>query len=100
GPQPARVRPSRMGYRGSGRLRLFARSEPTAMLAGAGLRPLRWWGIHALTNLIPSTVLHRGRLGRWTAALFRALAAVDAKLATFPPTQRMANSLVVLAEKL
>jgi len=27
-------------------------------------------------------------------------AAVDAKLATFPPTQRMANSLVVLAEKL
>jgi len=96
----ARGGASTVEYPGYGRLRLFARSELTAMLAGAGLRPLRWWGIHALTNLIPSTVLHRDRLGRWTAALFRALAAVDAKLARFPPTQRMANSLVVLAEKL
>jgi MPBQ/MSBQ methyltransferase len=86
-------------YPGYGRLRLFTRGELAAMLAGAGLGPLRWWGIHALTNLIPSTVLHRERLGRPMAAVFRTLAAVDARLAAFPPARRVANSLVVLAEK-
>jgi len=97
--QLARRRACTVDYPGYGRLRLFTRGELRAMLAGAGLRPLRWWGIHALTNLIPSIVLHRDRLGRTTAALFRGLAAVDARLATFAPVQRMANSLVVLAEK-
>ena len=86
-------------YPGYGRLRLFTRGELRAMLDAAGLRPQRWWGIHALTNLIPSTVLHRDRIGRTTAALLRGLAAVDTRLATFAPAQRMANSLVVLAEK-
>jgi len=86
-------------YPGYGRLRLFTRGELRAMLGEARLRPLRWWGIHVLTNLIPSTVLHRERLGRLTAALFRRLRALDARLAAFPPAQRAANSLVVLAEK-
>src|SRR5439155_22609437 len=86
-------------YPGYGRLRLFSRGELLALLAAARLRPLRWWGIHTLTNLIPSTVLHRERLGRRTAALFRRLRPLDARLAAFPPAQRAANSLVVLAEK-
>jgi hypothetical protein len=69
------------------------------MLAGAGLRPLRWWGIHSVTNLIPSTVLHRERLGRLTGALYRRLRAIDARLSASPVAQRLANSLVLLAEK-
>jgi SAM-dependent methyltransferase len=86
-------------YPGYGRLRLFARGELHAMLVEARLRPLRWWGVHVLTNLIPSTVLHRERLGPVTRALFRRLRALDERLAALTPTQRLANSLVVLAEK-
>ena len=86
-------------YPGYGRLRLFTRAELGTMLADAGLRPLRWWGIHSVTNLIPSTVLHRERLGRLTAALYRRLRAIDARISATPLAQRMANSIVVLAEK-
>lgn len=86
-------------YPGYGTLRLFTRGELRALLRAAGLRPVRWWGIHAVTNVIPSTVLHRERLGRLTAALFRGLRAVDARLAGVSLVQRAANSLVVLAEK-
>jgi MPBQ/MSBQ methyltransferase len=86
-------------YPGYGRLTLFTRGELRAMLDAAGLVPLRWWGIHTVTNLIPSTVLHRGGLGARTAALFARLRALDERLATSRFAQRLANSLVVLAEK-
>jgi hypothetical protein len=69
------------------------------MLDAAGLVPLRWWGIHTITNLIPSTVLHREGLGAGTAALYARLRALDERLATSRLAQRLANSLVVLAEK-
>jgi MPBQ/MSBQ methyltransferase len=86
-------------YPGYGRLRLFARRELTAMLSAAGLDPLRWWGIHSVTNLIPSTVLHRDRLGPVTASLYARLRTLDARLAASPLASRTANSLVVLAKK-
>lgn len=44
------------------RLRLFAGRELRRLMTGAGLHWQRCWGIHALTNFIPSTVLHRPRL--------------------------------------
>src|SRR5262245_58106433 len=86
-------------YPGYGRLRLFTRRELAAMLDAARLRPVRWWGIHSITNLIPSTVLHRERLGPFTAALYTRLRALDARLAASPLARSVANSLVVLAEK-
>ena len=86
-------------YPGYGELTLFTRRELDSMLATAGLRPLRWWGIHTITNLIPSTVLHRERLGPLTAALYARLRVVDARLSTSSFAARLANSLVVLAEK-
>ena len=86
-------------YPGYGRLRLFTRSELDAMLTEAGLHPLRWWGIHAVTNVIPSTILHRERLGPLLGAAFRRLRAVDARLSRFALVQRLANSLVIVAEK-
>jgi MPBQ/MSBQ methyltransferase len=86
-------------YPGYGSLRLFTRHELRVMLAGAGLRPLRWWGIHWVTNLIPSTILHRQRLGPMTAALYRRLRALDARLGAWPLAAGAANSLVVLAER-
>jgi MPBQ/MSBQ methyltransferase len=86
-------------YPGYGDLTLFTRRELDSMLTTAGLRPLRWWGIHTITNLIPSTVLHRERLGPLTAALYARLRTVDAWLSTSSFAARLANSLIVLAEK-
>ncbi|MBI4627949.1 MAG: hypothetical protein HY729_04505, partial [Candidatus Rokubacteria bacterium] len=66
-------------------------------LRAAGLTPVRVWGIHAITNVIPSTVLHRERLPRPLAALYRALCSVDRALSRVPAAARVANSVVVLA---
>ena len=86
-------------YPGYGPLRLFTRAELRALLARAGLRPLRWWGIHSVTNLIPSTILHRDTLGPVTVALYRRLRALDARLSATPLGARTCNSLVILAER-
>jgi hypothetical protein len=69
------------------------------MLGAAALEPLRWWGIHSITNVIPSTVLHRERLGPFIAALYARLRTIDARLGPSRVAQHLANSLVVLVEK-
>ena len=86
-------------YPGYGRLRLFTRSKLRAMLTHAGLHPIRWWGIHTVTNVIPSTILHSERLNPLTGALYRGLRALDARLSASSLAACTANSLVVLAEK-
>jgi SAM-dependent methyltransferase len=86
-------------YPGYPRLRLFTRPELDHLLGGAGLTPVRAWGLHSVTNVIPSTVLHRPRLGRATRALYRALRSLDRKLAATGLGRRFANSLVILAAK-
>jgi MPBQ/MSBQ methyltransferase len=80
-------------------LRTFTFTELTTLLAASGLRPVKAWGIHALTNVIPSTVLHRERLGRVTAAVYRALCAVDRTIASSRPARWMANSVVILSSR-
>jgi ubiquinone/menaquinone biosynthesis C-methylase UbiE len=87
------------GAPGNMRIRLFTVSELRTMLGAAGLTPLRLRGIHAVTNLIPSTVLHRDRLRRPLAALYRGLCVIDRVLARVPPARWIANSLVILARK-
>ncbi|MGH7309742.1 MAG: class I SAM-dependent methyltransferase [Candidatus Rokuibacteriota bacterium] len=89
----------RLPYPGYGPLRLFGRREVRALLRGAGLEPVRMWGIHMLTNLIPSTVLHRERLVRPLATLYGLLCRVDDGLRRLPAAGRLANSLVVLARQ-
>jgi SAM-dependent methyltransferase len=84
-------------YPGYGRLRLFTARELRALLGAAGLTPRQAWGIHALTNVLPSTVLHHPRLPRSLGALYRALCRMDAALAATAPVRGLANSLVVLA---
>jgi SAM-dependent methyltransferase len=88
-----------MDYPGYPRLRLFTQRELHGMLARVGLEPVRWWGIHSVTNLVPSTLLHRPRLHGALARLYRALARVDRRLAGTPLGRGGANSLVVLARK-
>jgi SAM-dependent methyltransferase len=86
-------------YPGYGALRFFTVTELDAMLAGARLVRRRVWGVHALTNLIPSTVLHHPRVGRGLQALFAVLRASDALLARAGMARWFASSLVVLAER-
>src|SRR5262249_61231918 len=82
---------------GSGWLRLFRRRELDRLLSAAGLRPIRAWGLHGITNLLPSIVLHRPRPPRGLAAAYRALCRLDAALTTTPPALAFANSLALLA---
>jgi SAM-dependent methyltransferase len=86
-------------YPGYPPLRLFTRSELDGLVAAAGLVPVRWWGIHSATNLVPSTLLHRPRLGRTLARLFRGLTRIDQRLAGTRLGRSAANSLVILARK-
>jgi len=88
-----------MNYPGYPRLRLFTRSELDRQLAAAGLSGARAWGLHSVTNVIPSTVLHRSRLGRVMGACYRGLCALDRALAATFTGRGLANSLVVLATK-
>jgi MPBQ/MSBQ methyltransferase len=81
------------------RLRTFTSRELGTMLATAGFEPVKAWGIHALTNLIPSTVLHRERLGPVARRTYRALCALDRAMAGARPARWLANSLVVLARR-
>lgn len=81
------------------RLRLFTRSELATMLRAAGLSVERWWGLHALTNVIPSTLLHRDCLPRPLSWLYLALRAMDRRLSDTRAGPWLANSLVLLARK-
>jgi hypothetical protein len=69
------------------------------MLRTAGLVPVRAWGLHGITNLIPSTVLHGQRVPRTLGPAYRALRRLDAVLIDTEPARALANSLVVLAER-
>jgi SAM-dependent methyltransferase len=89
----------RVHYPGYGPLRLFSVGEVRALLDAAGLEPARMWGIHAITNLIPSPVLHRERLARPLAILYRILCSVDDGLRRLSGATGLANSLVVLARR-
>jgi MPBQ/MSBQ methyltransferase len=89
----------RQPYPDYGPLWLFTARELRRLLAAAGLRTVRAWGLHAVTNVLPSTVLHRARLPRPLAAAYRGLRRLDAALAPTAPARALANSLVVLAER-
>jgi len=96
-------RPLREGfvapYRPYPALRFFTLAEIDAMLAAAGLTRRRAWGIHALTNVIPSPVLHRAPASRGIASAFAVLRRADRLLDRAGVARRFANTLVVLAER-
>ena len=89
----------RVPYPGYGVLNLFTRRDLRDMLTAGGLVTRQEWGVHSITNVLPSTLLHRPRLSRPLAALYRALRRLDATLAPTPPGRALANSLVILAER-
>jgi SAM-dependent methyltransferase len=88
-----------ISYPDYGRLRLFTWHELQGSLAAAGLIPVRAWGFHTITNVIPSTTLHRSQLPRGLATPYRLLRRLDAIIAASPLARAFCNSLVVLAER-
>src|SRR5262245_3051410 len=92
-------RECRLRYPGYGELRLYSARELARLLRAVELEPVRAWGIHSITNVLPSTLLHRTHLSRPVAAIYRLLRAADPALAARWPATRLANSLVVLARK-
>ncbi len=80
------------------KLRVFTVSELDEMLGQAGLVRRRTWGIHMLTNLIPSTILHGDALSYPVGLLFRQLCKFDRVLQSSRLAHILANSIVILAE--
>lgn len=89
----------RLRYPGYPPFWLFSDGGVRAMCRRAGLRVARRWGIHAVTNLLPSTVLHRPRLSRAWSAAYGALGAIDAIAARFGPVRALAAHAVVQARR-
>jgi SAM-dependent methyltransferase len=86
-------------YPGYPRLRLFTDRELGTMFESSGLRVEQVWGIHALTNLMPSPVLHRPRLPAALRPLYRALRSADSRAGSSRAMRAMAAHGVVLARK-
>src|SRR5262250_646401 len=86
-------------YPGYPRLRLFTDRELGSMLEGSGLGIERSWGIHAVTNLMPSPILHRPRLPAALRPLYRALRSADARVGSSRVMRAIAAHGVVLARK-
>lgn len=89
----------RLAYPGYGPIWLFTGRELRRMLASGGFTTVRGWGVHAVTSLLPSTLLHRANLPRPLAAAYHALRRLDTALAPTQPARALANSLVILAER-
>ena len=89
----------RLAYPGYGPLWLFTGRELRRMLGAAGFTTVRAWGVHAVTSVLPSTLLHRANPPRPLAAAYRALRRLDTALAPTTPARALANSLVILAER-
>jgi MPBQ/MSBQ methyltransferase len=86
-------------YPGYPRLRLFTDRELGTMFESSGLRVEQAWGIHAVTNLMPSPVLHRPRLPTALRPLYRALRSADSRVGSLRAMRAMAAHGVVLARK-
>ena len=80
-------------------LKLFSGIELRRELHSVGLIEDKKWGLHALTNLIPSTILHRSNPSARTRAVFSALASLEKRVNQKWPVNDFACSVLVLAHK-
>jgi len=71
----------------------FTLSELQSVAASTGLSLHASYGLHAVTNILPSTVLHSPRLRPGLKVVARALAAVDARCKSIWPFRQSGCSL-------
>ena len=81
-------------------LRTFTGSEIRRELEGRGFRIENVYGVHAITNAIPSPLLLQDHPGPATRAAFRALAAVEDRAYGLWPVNRLGMSIIVVARKI
>jgi ubiquinone/menaquinone biosynthesis C-methylase UbiE len=80
-------------------LKLFTSGELEDELNKAGLTKIKQWGLHVVTNVIPSTILHEPKPHRSTRKAFRILASMEKNFNTFSPINKWGCSLLILAQK-
>ena len=80
-------------------LKLFSAEEIRRELHKAGFAVDKAWGLHAVTNLIPSTILHKSNPGSGLTLAFKLLSSIEKQLSSHWPTNSFACSLLFLAHK-
>lgn len=78
---------------------LFTVPELLGIFERVGLMVRRRIGVHQLSNLLPSTVLHSPPSNRVVSRVFEGLRRLDARLASVPPFWRLGCSVVFALEK-
>lgn len=81
------------------RLKLFASSELENELQNIGLVHDKRWGLHSLTNIVPSTILHNSQPSHLLIKLFSILSSLERRLSILWPLNAFGCSLLVLAHK-
>lgn len=80
-------------------LKLFSAKELNQELRKVGLIVEKRWGLHVLTNLIPSTLLHKSNPSISLKKIFTKLASIEKRVNKFWPFNAFGCSLLVLARK-
>lgn len=80
-------------------LKLFTSSEIKKSLISNNLIIKKKLGLHSITNLIPSTILHDAKPNRFVKLLFKLLSGIEKKVMSFYPFKSFACSLLIYSEK-
>jgi len=80
-------------------LKLFSAAELARELRDVGLVQDKRWGLHVLTNLIPSTILHKPDPGHLLELIFGRLASLEKHVNGCWPFNALGCSLLILAHK-
>ena len=77
----------------------FTLSELRRVIRPLGLDIERLWGIHTVTNLLPSTLLHDEHLSPRWRRVARFLGRLDARLSGLAPFNRLGCSQVITVRR-
>lgn len=80
-------------------LKLFACKELKKELKNIGLIRLKQWGLHSVTNIVPSVILHKQHPNRKVKAVFRATSYLERHIYGARPFNCVGNSILVVARK-
>jgi ubiquinone/menaquinone biosynthesis C-methylase UbiE len=80
-------------------LRLFTASELEKELKNVGLVQTKRWGLHSLTNVIPSTVLHKAYPSPMLKKIFSILSSIERRFNQTQPFNAFGCSLLMIAQK-
>jgi MPBQ/MSBQ methyltransferase len=80
-------------------LRTFTHAELSRELRQRGFEIRAVYGIHAITNLIPSPLMLKDKPGHGTRMAFRALSAIEDRTHGLWPVNRLGLSIILIAQK-